>query len=68
METNKRYIVVQIGCIKCGVSSYQVGIYDTLEEAQNAKEAHPSTWKSKGGNGYVAILVINEDNSIGTIE
>ena len=47
---------------------YPVGIYDTLEEAQNIKEAHPSTWESEGGDGYVAIWVINEDNTIGSIE
>ena len=64
METNKKYMVVQIGCIECGVSSYPVGLYDTLEEAQNAKEAHPSTWESEGGDGYVEIWVIN-GNSVG---
>ena len=68
METNKKYMVVQIGCIECGVSSYPIGIYDTLEEAQNIKEAHPSTWESEGGDGYVSIWVINEDNTIGSIE
>ena len=59
MKTNKKYMVVQIGCIECGVSSYPVGVYDTLEEAQNAKEAHPSTWESEGGDGYVEICAIN---------
>ena len=64
METNKKYMVVQIGCIECGVSSYPIGIYDTLEEAQNIKEAHPSTWESEGGDGYVEIWVI-KGNSVG---
>ena len=59
MKTNKKYMVVQIGCIECGVSSYPIGIYDTLEEAQKAKEAHPSTWKSEGGDGYVEIWEVN---------
>ena len=57
-------MVVQIGCIQCEVSSYPVGIYDTLEEEQNAKEAHTSTWESEGGDGYVEIWVIN-GNSVG---
>ena len=68
METNKKYMVVQIGCIECGVSSYQLGVYDTLEEANEAYEKHPSTWESEGWDGYVAIWVINEDNTIGSIE
>ena len=59
METNKKYMVVQIGCIECGVSSYPIGIYDTLEEAQKVKEAHPSTWKSEGGDGCVEIWEVN---------
>ena len=46
MNTNKKYMVVQIGCIESGVSSYQIGIYDTKEEGQKAKEAHTSNWDS----------------------
>ena len=68
MKTNKKYMVVQIGCIEYGFSSYPVGIYDTLEEARKVREAHPSTWQSEGGDGYLAIWVINEDNTIGSIE
>ena len=68
METNKKYIVVQIGCIGCGISSYPVGVYYTLEEANKAYEKHPSTWESEGGDGYITIRVINEDNTIGSIE
>ena len=59
MKTNKKYMVVQIGCIDCGVSSYPIGIYDTLEEAKKVREAHPSTWISEGGDGYVEIWDIN---------
>ena len=68
METNKKYIVVQIGCIECGVSSYPTGLYDTLEEAIKVRKAHPSTWESEGGDGYVEIWFINEDNSVGIVE
>ena len=65
MKTNKKYMVVQIGCIECGVSSYPIGIYSTLEEAREVRENHPSTWESEGGDGYVEIWFINEDNTIG---
>ena len=64
MKVNKKYIVVQTGCIERGVSSYPIGIYDTLEEARKAREAHPSTWNSEGRDGYVEIWVIN-GNSVG---
>ena len=63
MNTNKKYMVVQIGCIECGVSSYPIGIYDTLEEARKVKEAHPSTWDSEGGDGYVEIWMVNTGNN-----
>ena len=68
MNTNKKYMVVQIGCIECGVSSYPIGIYDTLEEAKKVSEAHPSTWDSEGGQGYTEIWFINEDAIVGIIE
>ena len=80
MKTNKKYMVVQIGCIECGVSSYPIGIYDTLEEARKVKEVHPSTWENEGGDGYVEIwaidrgenyveiLPINEDSTTEFVE
>ena len=68
METNKKYMVVQIGCIECGVSSYPIGIYDTLEEAKKVSKLHPSTWHSEGGDGYVEIWFINEDSTVGIVE
>ena len=36
MKTNKKYMVVQIGCIECGVSSYPIGIYNTLKKAKKS--------------------------------
>ena len=59
MKANKKYMVVQIGCIECGVSSYPIGIYDTLEEARKVRRAHPSTRESEGGDGYVEIWAID---------
>ena len=59
MKANKKYMVIQIGCIECGVSSYPIGIYDTLEEAIKVRESHPSTWESEGGDGYVEIWEVN---------
>lgn len=63
MNTNKKYMVVQIGCIECRVSSYPIGVYDTLEEAEEVYRA----WDSGEGHYYVDIWVINEDNTTGII-
>lgn len=64
---NKKYMVVQIGCIECGVSSYPIGVYDTLEEAEQVKMAHPDTWDSEGGDGYIEIWYIHADRPVGIL-
>ena len=56
-------MVVQIGCIECGVSSYPIGIYNTLKKAKKVRKAHPSTWKSEGGQGYTEIWMVNTGNN-----
>ena len=62
MKTNKKYMVVQIGCIECGVSSYPIGIYNTLKKAKKVRKAHPNTWDSEGGQGYTEIWMVNTGN------
>lgn len=51
-----KYLVYQVGCIECGVSSYAVSKHDKLEDAVEAAKAHPSTWDSEGGDGYVSVI------------
>ena len=63
MNTNKKYMVVQIGCIECGVSSYPIGIYNTLKKAKKVRKAHPNTWDSEGGQGYTEIWMVNTGNN-----
>lgn len=53
---NKKYLVFQVGCIECGVTSYPVKICDSLEEAKEIAKKHPDTWESEGGDGYVVII------------
>jgi len=55
-----RYVVFQVGCIECGVSSYPVSTHDGIYEAQAAAAAHPSTWETEGGDGYVMIIDTQE--------
>jgi hypothetical protein len=50
------YLVFQVGCIECGVSSYPIKVCETLEEARAVAADHPSTWKSEGGDGYITII------------
>ena len=58
----KRYLVVQIGCMECGVSSYPIAVVSTKKEAKKIKENHPSTWDTEGGDGYVTIWDLREVN------
>ena len=50
------YLVYQVGCIECGVSSYPVSKHESLEDARSAAKSHPSTWETEGGDGYVTII------------
>jgi len=48
----KKYLVFNVGCIECGVSSDVVGLYDTEEEAQNVADAcgRELSWREGGQN------------------
>ena len=59
------YLVYQVGCIECGVSSYPIKVCDTLEDAQQVAENHPDTWASEGGEGFVTIIDLNECKEAG---
>lgn len=52
----RRYLVFNIGCIECGVSSAIVGTFDTEAEATRVADAcndDPSlSWRNGGQNSY----------------
>lgn len=50
------YLVYQVGCIECGVSSYPIKVCSTFQEAKEVADNHPSTWDTEGGEGYVTII------------
>ena len=50
------FLVFQVGCSGCGVSSYPIKVVKELNEAINIAKNHPSTWKTEGGDGYVTII------------
>ena len=58
------YLVMQIGCIECGVSSYPVKICDTLADAESAAADHPDTWDTEGGEGYVQIIDLEKCENV----
>lgn len=58
------YLVYQVGCIECGVSSYPIKICETREQAQQVADAHPSTWDSEGGEGYVTIIDLQQCETV----
>lgn len=51
------WIVFNIGCIECGVSSNIVGIYATKEEAEKVVQSCKSTlkWREGGENHFQAF-------------
>ena len=64
----KRYIVVNIGCIECGVSSNIVGVFDDDIKANEiaAKLNDTHSWREGGQNSYEVfpmpeLNVINEE-------
>lgn len=48
------YIVVNIGCIECGVSSAVVGVYADKAEAERVAEVlgDKMGWRQQGQNAY----------------
>ena len=63
----KKYIVVNIGCIECGVSSNIVGVFDNEEKANEiAKEFNKKfSWREGGQNSF-EVFEMPELNVINT--
>jgi hypothetical protein len=64
-KTMKGFIVVNIGCIECGVSSGVVGIYETKEDADAvAKTCEDKlSWREGGQNHFdVFDLSVPQDS------
>ncbi len=62
---SSRYLVYQVGCIECGVSSYPIKTCTTLKDAQAVARAHPSTWETEGGEGYVTVIDLQKCKTVG---
>ena len=60
----KRWLVFNIGCIECGVSSGVVGTYETEQEA-NAVSGNCRTlfhWREGGQNEFEVFDLLAESN------
>ena len=59
------WIVVNIGCIECGVSSEIVGIFDNQERANSiAKEFNKTFSWRQGGQNYFEVFPMPAVNEI----
>ena len=58
------FLVYQVGCIECSVTSYPIKVCETLEEAETVAKQHPSTWESEGGEGFVTIIDLETCKSV----
>ncbi len=49
-----RYLVMNIGCIECGVSSDVVGVYDSEDEANRVSQvcSDKLSWREGGQNAF----------------
>ena len=48
------YLVINIGCIECGVSSQVAGLFETKEEAEEVRDALDAnySWREGGQNVF----------------
>jgi hypothetical protein len=63
-----KYIVVNIGCIECGVSTNIVGVFDSKEKAESIVSQcfEKYDWREGGQNGFEVfempeINVVNQE-------
>ena len=62
---NGMWIVVNIGCIECGVSSNIVGVFDSQEKAEQVAEkcGEKYNWREGGQNSF-DVFPLPEANKI----
>jgi hypothetical protein len=53
------YLVINIGCIECGVSSQVVGVFETEEQAKEIAKNFDEkySWREGGQNSFEVFLV-----------
>lgn len=63
----EKYVVVNIGCIECGVSSNIVGVYSQKEKAQQVAQGLQAdkgyNWRQGGQNSYEVFTLPKLDST-----
>lgn len=61
----KNYLVFNVGCIECGVSSNVVGIFNSKEKAENIARIldENASWREGGQNSY-EVFELQDDELI----
>ena len=64
-STSKRWVVFNIGCIECGVTSNLVGVFDSEEHAESISKIMNewNSWREGGMNVY-EVYLLGELNKI----
>jgi hypothetical protein len=50
------FLLYHIGCIECGVPSFPIGKYNSIEAATEAARQVPDSWQLHGGESELVIL------------
>jgi hypothetical protein len=61
-----KYLLFNVGCIECGVSSKVVGVFDAKEEAEKHAERLDDThgWREGGQNSFKVFPLPDEVNKL----
>ena len=62
--TIKRWLVFNVGCLECGVSSNVVGTYDTVQEANAVADKclEALQWREGGQNEFEVFDLLAEQS------
>lgn len=65
METTKKYVVVEIGCLECGSDSSIVGVFDDKETANKVAEKCEEMYRWRtGGDNCFEVFELPATNKI----
>ena len=61
-----KYLLLAVGCIECGCSTFPVSWHKTKKEADKALNKCPDWWDTFGGDGYFTVWKVGDKESINT--
>ena len=62
----KQYVIINIGCLECGVSSDIVGVFTDREEAEKVSNelSDIHSWREGGQNAFQVFEIPQQKNKI----